>query len=52
MRSKNNWFNQVKPYAYVSIAQAEVALRSKINGSEDVNLFKWRVVQLTCNAKM
>lgn len=52
MRSKNNCLNQVKLYAYVSIAQAEVALRSKINGSEDVNLFKRRVVQLACNAKM
>lgn len=31
MHSKNNWLDQVKLYAYVSIAQAEVALRSKIN---------------------
>lgn len=52
MHSKYNWFNQAKLYAYVSIAQAEVALRSKINGSEDVNLFKRRLVQLACNAKM
>lgn len=52
MHSKNNSLNQAKLYAYVSIAQAEVALRSKVNGSEDVNLFKRRVVPLACNAKM